>query len=375
MQQATPAVITLDANGLLSDDDKLILLTAERKDITVDGNGQVRVAQFEDVDVTVSGELNANTTSGSVLLGSEVDLTVGQVNATDEVRIKTGAGIAGVAGKTHITAARAILEAGSGDLGSAITPILIELPDTELLTARAGQDMFVQELTGDMTIESVFAKGSINLVAAGSIVEAVADRKLDVRGDSVSLTAGDTVGRPGGDNALDVAVDAQGRLDASAPNGIYLSSSGGSGQLGDITTHGDFFLSIIDGGMKVVGQVQADASVQLGADDNIEFAGGSVHSDGPVTIQAGLDGSGGVLGDGQGGPDVVAGGDVFISAPDAIGGNAPLEVRTDDTLNLQGRLIDVAMQPITPGNPAELRVSGLNGGLAQEANLDIQGAE
>ncbi len=374
MQRATPAVITLDANGLLSDDDKLILLTAERKDITPDGNGQVSVAQFEDVDVTVSGVLNANTTSGSALLGSEVDLTVGQVSAPDEVRIKTGAGIAGVAGKTHITAARAILEAGSGDLGSAITPILIELPDTGQLTARAGQDMFVRELTGDMTLESVFAKGSVNLAATGSIVEAVADRKLDVRGDSVSLIAGDTIGRPGGDNALDVAVDAQGRLDANAPNGIYLRATGGSGQLGDITTHGDFSLSIANGGMKVVGQVQADASVQLGADDDIEFAGGSVHSDGPVTIQAGLDGSGNVLGSAQVGPDVVAGGDVFISAPDAIGGNSPLEVDTDGSLELQGRLIDVAMQPITPGNPAELWVTGLNGTMAQEANLDIRGA-
>lgn len=374
MQRTTPAVITLDANGLLSDDDKLILLTAERKDITPDGNGQVSVAQFEDVDVTASGELNANTTSGSALLGSEFDLTIGQVSAPDEVRIKTGAGIAGVAGKTHITAARAILEAGSGDLGSAITPILIELPDAGQLTARAGQDMFVQELTGDMTIESVFAKGNVNLAATGSIVEAMADRALDVRGDSVSLIAGDTIGRPGGNNALDVAVDAQGRLDASAPNGIYLRSSGGSGQLGDVTTHGDFSLSIANGGMKVVGRVQADASVQLGADDDLEFAGGSVHSDGPVTIQAGLDGSGGVLGSAQGGPDVVAGGDVFISAPDAIGGSSPLEVDTDGELNLQGRLIDVAMRPVTPGNPAELRVTGLNGGMAQEANLDIKGA-
>lgn len=374
MQRATPAVITLDANGLLSDDDKLILLTAERKDISVDGNGQVSVTQFEDVDVTVSGELNAYTTSGSALLGSETDLTIGQVSATDEVRIKTGAGIAGVVGKTHITAARAILEAGSGDLGSAITPILIELPDAELLTARAGQDMFVRELTGDMTVESVFAKGKANLAATGSIVEAVADRKLDVRGDSVSLVAGDTVGRPGGDNALDVAVDAQGRLDASAPNGVYINSTGGSGQLGDITTHGDFNLSVTDGGMKVVGQVQADASVQFGAGDDIAFVGGSVHSDGPVTIQAGLDGSGGVLGDGQGGADVVTKGDVHISAPDAIGGNAPLVVATDGELDLQGRLIDVTMQAITANQPAELRVTGLNGAMAQEVSLDIRGA-
>jgi hypothetical protein len=197
--------------------------------------------------------------------------------------------------------------------------------------------------------------------------------------------------------------------------------------------------------MTVVGQVQADASVNLGADDDLELAGGSLRSDGPVEIQAGLDGSGSVLvgaptngglaidsgdslhlsaaddieiggdvhsdGDaqlaagfdvrfsggqlssggkthivaGQSGagnvlgspqtrPDVVATKEVFVSAPDSIGGNSPLEVNTDGELQLQGRLISVAMQPVTSGNPAELRVTGLNGGMAQEVNLDIKGA-
>jgi filamentous hemagglutinin family protein len=373
LEQATPVVIQRGTDlSTLSDEQKLALLTAELNDIEVVGN-EIRISQKEDVDVTATGNLKASA-EGDVLLGSEANLSLDQVTSLGEVRIKTGAAMNGVAGKTHITAARAILEAGSGDLGSAATPILIELPDGGQLTARAGGDLYVRELTGDMTVESVFAKGDVNLTALQSIVEAVVDRELDVRGDNVSLTAGDTIGRPGGDNALDVAVDALGRLDARAPNGIYLNSAGGSGQLGDITTQGDFSLTIADGSMTVVGLVQADASVQLGADDNVEFAGGSVHSDGPVTIRAGLDGSGSVLGNAQSGPDVVAGSDVFISAPDVIGGAAPLEVDTDGELALQGRLISVVMQPVTPGNPAELRVSGLNGTLAQDVNLDIQGA-
>lgn len=370
LEKATPVVI--QRGDSLSDEEKLALLTAELSDIELVGD-ELRIVQKEDVDVTASGRLNA-TAQDDVLLGSEANLQLDEIHTQGEARIKTGAGMSGVAGKTHVTAARAILEAGGGDLGSAATPILVELPDSGQLTARAAGDLYVQERTGDMTVESVFAKGSVDLVAPGSIVEAVADRELDVRGDDVSLSAGDTIGRPGGDNALDVAVDALGRLDASAPNGVYLNSTGGSGQLGDITTHGDFSLSIADGSMSVVGWVQADASVQLGADDDVAFAGGSVHSGGPVTIRAGLDGSGSVLGNAQAGPDVVTTGDVFISAPDAIGGTAPLEVDTDGELGLQGRLISVVMQPVTSGHPANLRVSGLNGTLAQEVDLDIQGA-
>lgn len=373
LDKTAPVVIRRGTDlGTLMSEQKLALLTAELKDIEIVGD-EIHISQKEDVDVTATGNLTASA-QGDVLLGSEANLSLDQVASLGEVRIKTGAAMSGVAGKTHVTAARVVLEAGSGDLGSAAIPILVELPDSGPLTARAGGDLYVRELTGDMTIESVFAKGNVDLAAPRSIVEAVADRELDVRGDNVSLTAGDTIGRPGGDNALDVAVDALGRLDARAPNGIYLNSTGGSGQLGDITTHGNFSLSVADGSMTVVGQVQADAGVQLGADDNVEFAGGSVHSDGPVTIRAGLDGSGGVLGSAQHGPDVVAAGDVFISAPDAIGGIAPLEVDTDGELALQGRLISVVMQPVTPGDSADLRVSGLNGTLAQDVNLDIQGA-
>lgn len=373
-ESALPVVIQRGSDpSALSDAQKLALLTAELNDIEIVGD-EIRIRQKEDVDLTAGGRLKASA-QGDVLLGSESNLTLDEIQTLGEARIKTGAAMHGVAGKTHVVAARAILEAGGGDLGGAVTPILVELPDAGQLTARAAGDLFVGEQTGDMTVESVFAKGNVHLAAPGSIVEAVADRALDVRGDSVSLVAGDSIGRPGADNALDVAVDAQGRLDASAPNGVYLNSTGASGKLGDISTHGDFSLSIADGGITVEGLVEADASVYLGAADDVAFAGGSVRSDGPVTLQAGLDGSGGVLGDGQGGPDVVAGGDVFISAPDAIGGDAPLAVDTDGELTLQGRLIKVAMRPITPGQTADLRVTGPGGGMAQEANLDIRGAD
>ncbi|MEW5769761.1 MAG: hypothetical protein AB1831_05285 [Pseudomonadota bacterium] len=441
LEKAQPVVIQRGAS--LSDEEKLALLTAELSDIEIVGD-ELRIVQKEDVDVTASGRLKASA-QDDLLLGSESNLLLDEIRTQGEARLKTGAGMSGVDGKVHVTAARAILEAGGGDLGSAATPILVELPDTGELTARAAGDLYVREQTGDMTVESVFAKGGVHLAAPGAIVEAVADRELDVRADDVSLIAGDTIGRPGGDNALDVAVDVLGRLDASAPNGIYLNSTGASGQLGDVTTHGDFSLTIADGGMTVVGDVKADAGVTLGAADDVEFAGGSVASDGPVVIEAGLDGSGSilvaapagggdaiaskdtlrltaagdiriggdvhsegdaqveagfdvgftggqltsggqagisaglsgagnVLGDAGTGPDVVAQAGVLIQAPDAIGGADALEVSTDGELDLQGRLIDVVMRPITAGNPAELRVTGLNGTLAQEVKLDIRGA-
>lgn len=375
MQHATPAVITLDASGLLSDEHKLILMTAERSDITVDGHGQISVKQFEDLDVTVTGTLNASTTTGSALLGSEANLTIGQVSAVDEVRIKTGASLLGAAGQTNVVANTTVLEAGLGQIGSsAADPFTVDLGPTGTLTARAGTDLFIREVQGDMVVNAVFAKGDATLDAQGSIVEARPDKLLDVRATSVTLTAGDTVGKPGGDNALDVQVRKPGVLSASAPNGIYLNTIGGSGALGNITTQGQFNLSSGDGSITLGGTVQADAGVELTAVDDIRFEGGNIRTNGNVGLRAGTDGTGSITRTGGAGPDVRALGSVFASAPDALGGPSPLRVVSGGPLTLQGRLIDVALSPVVPGAGAVVHVTGIGGGVAQDVNLDVRGA-
>ncbi len=347
--KTTPVVIRRGTSpAALSPEEKLALLTAERGDIEIVGD-ELRIRQLEDVDVTASGQVKASA-PGDILLGSESNLLIDQIDALGEVRIKTAASLSGVAGKTHVSAARAILEAGGGDLGSAATPIAVDLRDAGILTARAGQDLFVRELTGDMTVESIFAKGDVHLRAQGSIVEASADTALDVRGDNVSLEAGDTIGKPGGDNALDVAVDALGRLDAMAPNGIYLNSTGANGQLGNISTGGGFRMTVAAGGMTVVGLVQAGQEVVLGAADDLEFAGGGIVAGGPVTVEAGRDGTGSLLiGQPTGGGDAIhAGGPLRLGAADdvvigaGVRGDGDAEVAAGFDVAVRGGTLEVA---------------------------------
>lgn len=373
-RQASPRVITLDANGLLSETDKLALLAAERSDIVVDGNGQIRITEFEDVDVTASGVLNASTTRGSLLLGSEADLTLGQVSATEQVRIKTGASLLGAAGLTHVTAGSAVLEAGLGRIGTATEQVQVDLAPTGTLTARAGTDLFVREVDGDMVVGTVFARGDANLQAQGSIVESVPDSQLDVRGTSVTLVAGDTVGRPGGQNALDVQVRNPGRLNASAPTGIYLSMSGLSGTLGDITTQGRFELAAVDSSVTLAGTVQADAGLLIQASDDIRFDGGTARTDGIAALNAGTDGTGNITRDGGAGPDVQAGTEARLNAPDAIGTQQALQVVSGGPLSLQARLMNVGLRPLVQGAGAVVNITGQGGSTAQDVRLDVQGA-
>jgi filamentous hemagglutinin family protein len=355
--------------GSLSDAQKLVLLTAERNDLTV-SDTEIRIAQHEDFNVTSEVALNA-TAGSNLYVSSEQSLNIDQVQAVGEARVKTSETLSAVAGKSNVLADSIVLEAGKGDIGSAATPMVVDLGAGKL-TARAGRDIYIREATGDMVIESVFAKGDATLVADGSILEAQTDRSIDVRADNINLTAGDTIGQSGQDKSLDVAVDAQGTINASAPNGVYLNSTGGSGGLGNITTAGRFEFSVDQGSIDVNGVVSADAGVVLGASDNVNFAGGQVRSSGAdVSLTGGMDGSGSVNGDGNGVADVVAGGPVTVVAANDIGGGKPLQVEVAEVITLRATNIDAQVSPLIAGNALSVTATGPIGDVAQNVNLNF----
>jgi adhesin HecA-like repeat protein len=429
-------VITIDKGvgfDNLSDAQKLALLTAERNDLTVTAS-QIIIAQHEDFNLSISGKLYAAAT-GNIYLGSEQNLQIDQVQSPLDVRIKTGAGLSAVAGHANVLANNIVLEAANGDLGSAATPILVDVGAGKL-TARSGANLYVSEATGDMVIESVFASGNATLVAPGSILEAQADRLIDIRADNIHLTAGNTIGQAGNNQSLDVAVNAQGVIDADAPNGVYLNSTGGSGKLGSIHTGGRFDLSVDQGSVDVAGTISADAGVSLAASDNLNFSGGQVRSNGDVSLQAGTDGTGSVnapkvaaggnvqivaadainvadgqvdaggnlvltagtditfgggqvhatgdvlmqaggagigsvTGSSQPGPDVVAGGNLIIVAANDIGGVDPLQIQTANQATLRASNINAELSPLVVGNPLLVTVTGPIGDTTLNANLNF----
>jgi adhesin HecA-like repeat protein len=239
------------------------------------------------------------------------------------------------------------------------------------LTARAGADLYVSEASGDMVIESVFGRGDVTLAAPGAILEAQTDRLIDIRADNIHLTAGDTIGQAGTSKSLDVAVDAQGVIDADAPNGVYLNSTGGSGKLGNVHTTGRFDFSVDQGGVDVVGVISADAGVSLSASDDLNFSGGKVQSTSDVNLTAGSDGSGSVLGNPASGPDVVSGGDLSIVAANDIGGTDSLQIQTAHLASLRASNINAELSPLISGNSLAVTVTGPIGDTTLNANLNF----
>ena len=366
-------IVPRNLNGVtLTKEQKLALLTAEKQDITLTPT-EVRIAVKKDFDVEASGTLAAQA-NGTVLIGSESDLAIAQVRTPGEVRIKSGAGLSNGApdGTAAITAQRLVLEAGQGSIGSAAKPMWVDIADGGTLTARARQSLFIGELTGDMRINTVYAQQGATLSAPGAILDAGFDRLLDVQARLIDLSAGTTIGTPGGvAGALEVSTGANGTLNATAPGGVYLSGLGGSSRLGNVTTIGDFGFDALSGDLTVAGRVRA-ANVRLAADNDLVFDSlGRVEARVSADLSAGVAGQGDVVAAAGSTPQVTAP-RVRVSAANAIGDDAAaLRIASPD-VTLQAQ--DIRAQVSAGDQPLTLSVSGapaIAGQPARSVVLDL----
>jgi len=160
-------------------------------------------------------------------------------------------------------------------------------------------------------------------------------------------------------------------VDASAPNGIYLNSTGGSGGLGSVSTAGRFDFSVDQGSMDILGTISADAGIGLAAADDLNFAGGRVVSLGDIDLQAGTDGTGSAHGSPGAGPDVDAGGTVTVVAANDIGGADPLQIKTATQATLRATHINAELSPQNDGDPLSVVVTGPIGDLVLDASLNF----
>ena len=370
-------IVPRNLNGVtLTKEQKLALLTAEKQDITLTPT-EVRIAVKKDFDVEASGTLTAHA-NGTVLIGSESDLSIAQVRTPGEVRIKSGAGLSNGApdGTAAIAAQRLVLEAGQGSIGSAAKPMWVDIADGGTLTARARQSLFIGELTGDMRINTVYAQQGATLSAPGAILDAGFDRLLDVQARLIDLSAGTTIGTAGGvAGALEVSTGVNGTLNASAPGGVYLAGLGGSSRLGNVTTVGDFGFDALSGDLTVAGRVRA-GNVRLASDNDLVFDSlGRIEARVSADLSAGVAGQGDVVAAAGGEPQVTAP-LVRVSAANAIGDDAAaLRIASPDvTLRAQ----DIRAQVSAGDQPLTLSVGGapaVAGQPARSVVLDLIAAQ
>lgn len=367
--------------GLISDDDKVALAAAERGDLSIDASGVATVTQRKPVVVGGNGLLTVtdaagNAVAGDVFLAAETSVNVAAILATGETRLKAVGDITHGAGPgvASFMASSLILESAKGGIGSALQPVLVQLGDSDPLVARADGDIFITQLGHDLSVDTLYSRAGIWLTAPGSILDAFDTDDTNIRAAHLTMTAGGSLGTAG--NFLDLGLGP--RLDTDTDNTGWLTASAGTGAFLRSPLL-PLILHQVDAGTElrvigatdvvVDGAVTAPVSIDIAAGDDVRFTGGQLASD-TVTVSAGSDGSGNVVGSPTAGADIVATTSAFVTAPQGIGSEAPLEVRTPQ-LDLQADTMDVVARPIAPAQPLTVNATGVGGTLATHVTLDL----
>lgn len=291
---ADKATLVLGSNpSVWSDDDKLALIAAERQDVTLDYSSKtITIRGKDDVDVTAQGgELTASSNK-SIYIGSEADLQVKSVVSPEDVRIKTSGNLGSTAatGTAAVDARNITLESGHGDVGAASKYFVIKQAPLAALTARAGGNLYISNLSGDMTIDQVYAVKLASLNSAGAIVEATPDLRTDVQAKYISLTATTTIGK--GTSVLDyldIGSDPDGWVDLIGPKGIYVYSPSRTLNLRTISSvDGEFKLDTLAKTVSFTGSLTAAKDIALSSADTLSIGDGVTITSGhgKVTVDA-----------------------------------------------------------------------------------------
>ena len=362
----------------LSDADKVAIAAAERSDLSISSTGIASVTQRKPLVVDASGWLSATGQSGAavagdVFLASEGSISVQQLRAAGQARLKVAGDITNgaAAGAATFSAGDLVLESSLGTIGTAAQPVVISLLPGAAVTARADGDVHLAQLTGDLNLDTVYSRHGVWLTAPGAIVDAFNSDDINIRARYLTLNAGTTMGTVG--NALDIALgprllsdtDNTGRLWANAGGAIDLRIPAVALVLSQVQAGTDLRL-VAGASVTVEGAVAAPLSVDLAVGQTLGFNGGRISSD-RVALTARQ-----VAGTALQGTDVAAGSSLTINASQSIGLEAPLEVTTP-ALRVRGDRVDLQAASVSPTGRLTVDVSGTGGAAASDLKLDLIG--
>ena len=165
---------------------------------------QIRINLKDDFDIDADGGLTVHA-DGFAYIGSEENIMATDIRANGELRVKTGKKItadpsasgAVISGcLTSDSACSVILEAGGASIGTLNNPVTTNIPAPYgSLIARAGNNIFIEQVSGDLLIDVIYAPNLVNLNAsAGSLLDAFDDENLNIKTGDLVLNALNDVG-------------------------------------------------------------------------------------------------------------------------------------------------------------------------------------
>ncbi|MCA9392860.1 MAG: leukotoxin LktA family filamentous adhesin [Candidatus Omnitrophica bacterium] len=252
-------VILLNDGEELTREQQIIMTAAEKDDFTV-LDDRIIIQNRSDVDVQADSVIIH--AGDKVFLGGETDLNLDEIVAGDNVRIKGALGVYDVSldSAPTITGNDLIIEAAEDSIGLVSRPVTTDLFDNARFTARAGDNIFVKELAGNLNLDTVFAPNTVNLSAAGAITDANGNPIDNIRATSLFLNA-NAVGSE--TNPVEFALDPAGFLKGVSTGDLYLvHTTEDELNLDGLITSGDIQLTavgnIADFGQNATLDIQGD---------------------------------------------------------------------------------------------------------------------
>ncbi|MFT6908909.1 MAG: hypothetical protein ACJAS1_005616, partial [Oleiphilaceae bacterium] len=119
----------------------------------------------------------------------------------------------------------------------------------------------------------------------------------------------------------------------------------------------------------ITGRIRALGENTIDAGDNVLLNGGSLESNGDISIAAGTDGTGSIIGNSSNEVDIISLGTLTLRAPDSIGDGALVVAQVAEKAILVSSSINADISTTPLANPLVLAVSDIGGG--QSANVEM----
>ncbi|HEX8262205.1 MAG TPA: hypothetical protein VF547_04965, partial [Allosphingosinicella sp.] len=355
-QNLEQLVIDAQVGRLLTPAERAALAAAGPGDVRVEasagGGHQLTVSQQRLVNVAATGDVTARAAT-DLYLGSNGNLRAAAIETAGTARIAISGSISDVAGaqRAAVTAGDLLIEAGNGSIGTSAAPLRVQLSG-RLLSARAGIDVHIKQLQGDLRTGVAFAGGLLSLEAgSGSILSAFANNEaVRLQGDSIALAATGDLGTAA--NRLQVEVASTGTLSGSGRAAV-IHSPEGLLRVGALSLSGAATISGAD--LAFVGAFDGASLVARAPNGDLDVTG-SVATSGNAALIAGNV----RLGDGA---TVTSGGNLSVEAGDArfgelasatVGGTSRIAARSGLEFAAGARLSSTGAADLTAGTAIQL---------------------
>ena len=253
--------LTLNVGQPLSDVQRYALSQASAPgdvQVITNASGQITGLKVKDTRpffVNAKTQFDANA-PGQLYVLAQGALSIGSVLSNGSLRLTAQDGITNAGAAVAIKGTSLVLDGGSGGLGTAASPLLLNTP--ELTLARATDSVYLRQPSGSLVIDVVGSGKDVVLTLNNGALTQKQQDLLSLAGESLTLDVSGNVGTA----ARPLVVESRSGPFKLKAKDAWVNATGTELQLGDSHTLGFTLRALGTTDLLLSGDVVSDAAVQ-----------------------------------------------------------------------------------------------------------------